>query len=447
MDLVRPPKLHDSRVRPAEMVMMDKLKDQIKARLRLEDIIGRTVELKRHGNYLTGFCPFHQNTNTPAFVVWPGSQTWRCFGACGEGGDIFSFVMKRDNLSFEEALEALAREAGIQQGGRGARVQGRIFQNRSPAPPPPCTPTRFAVDRQPRQAGWQSSLFSLCDQFAANLFAKAGERARCWLNQRGLADATLKRFGVGFNPASQQYGPHYIYSGITIPHYHRAEQTLWGVKIRLSQEGQSTWLQHWQRSNPGKPLPKKLPKYVSVKGTQQSLFNGDDLPADTVLICEGEFDVMLAWQDIRDLATPVSLGSATSRLSYQWIRYTLPTRRFLLALDADKAGHQSRRIWQGIVNERSLDVPLPSGQDLTDYYQSGHNLRDLLLPLLRSDQPSLDFPLAIRWPADAKIATIGGQWRQLSDRQIEATYANAEELKLCLEITRCIRGEETMPEE
>lgn len=179
-----------------------------------------------------------------------------------------------------------------------------------------------------------------------------------------------------------------------------------------------------------------------MKGTQQSLFNGDDLPADTVLICEGEFDVMLAWQEIRDLVIPVSLGSATSRLSYQWIRYTLPTRRFLLALDADKAGQQSRHIWQGIVNERGLDVPLPSGQDLTDYYQSGHNLRDLLLPLLQSDKSSLDFPLVIRWPAEAEIATIGGQWRRLPDGRIEATYANAEELKLCLEITRCIRSEE-----
>lgn len=145
--------------------------------------------------------------------------------------------------------------------------------------------------------------------------------------------------------------------------------------------------------------------------------------------------------------TPVSLGSATSRLSYQWIRYTLPTRRFLLALDADKAGRQSRRIWQGIVNERGLDVPLPSGQDLTDYYQSGHNLRDLLLPLLQADRPSLDFPLVIRWPAGAEIATIGGQWRRLPDGQIEATYANAEELKLCLEITRCIRSEVTTPGE
>lgn len=214
---------------------MDKLKDQIKARLKIEDIIGQTVELKRHGHYLTGFCSFHQNTNTPAFVVWPGSQTWRCFGTCAEGGDLFSFVMKRDNLSFEAALDALAREAGTTADRRPptAGRNSRVNDGRRSA-----VGGRFAADRQPRQADWQGSLLSLCDQLAPNLFTKAGEKARCWLNQRGLTDATLKRFRVGFNPASQRYGPHYVYSGITIPHDHRGEQTLWGVKIRLSQEAQ-----------------------------------------------------------------------------------------------------------------------------------------------------------------------------------------------------------------
>ncbi|MBE7557252.1 MAG: hypothetical protein HS126_39960 [Anaerolineales bacterium] len=209
-------------------------------------------------------------------------------------------MMKRDNLSFEEVLDTLAREANLSKNDHQPPTDRRMSPSEIQNPKSKIQ-NRLSADRQPRQADWQSSLLSLCDQLAANLFTKVGEKARCWLNQRGLADATLKRFRVGFNPASQQYGPHYVYSGITIPHYHRAEQTLWGVKIRLSQEGQSTWMQHWQRSNPGKPLPKKLPKYVSVKGTQQSLFNGDDLPADTVLICEGEFDVMLAWQEIRDL--------------------------------------------------------------------------------------------------------------------------------------------------
>ena len=212
-------------------------KAQIRAILKIEDIIGRTVELKRHGNYLTGFCPFHDNTNTPAFVVWPSSQTWRCFGACGEGGDLFSFVMKRDGLTFEEALESLAGAANLSKNDHRPPTADCRTSPSNIQHPTSKIRNRLTADRQPRQADWQGSLLSLCDHFAANLFATAGEDAHSWLNRRGLADTTLQRFRVGFNPISQRYGPHYVYGGITIPHYHRAVQTLWGVKIRLSKRG------------------------------------------------------------------------------------------------------------------------------------------------------------------------------------------------------------------
>ena len=82
--------------------------DQIKARLDIVDVVGQTVKLRRTGKNYIGFCPFHQNTRTPAFVVFPESQTWRCFGQCNEGGDLFSYVMKRDGLDFSEALKKLA---------------------------------------------------------------------------------------------------------------------------------------------------------------------------------------------------------------------------------------------------------------------------------------------------------------------------------------------------
>ena len=59
------------------------------------------------------FCPFHPNTKTPAFYVFPESQTWRCFGACAEGGDVFSFVMKKHGWDFKEALAELAKRAGV----------------------------------------------------------------------------------------------------------------------------------------------------------------------------------------------------------------------------------------------------------------------------------------------------------------------------------------------
>ena len=65
----------------------------------LVDVVQQTVKLKRAGKNYIGFCPFH-NTRTPSFVVFPETQTWRCFGQCNEGGDVFGYVMRRDNLDF-----------------------------------------------------------------------------------------------------------------------------------------------------------------------------------------------------------------------------------------------------------------------------------------------------------------------------------------------------------
>jgi len=88
--------------------------DEIKAQLDIVDIVSQSVKLRRTGKNYIGFCPFHANTRTPSFVVFPDSQTWRCFGACNEGGDMFSFVMKREGWDFGEALRYLADKAGVQ---------------------------------------------------------------------------------------------------------------------------------------------------------------------------------------------------------------------------------------------------------------------------------------------------------------------------------------------
>lgn len=89
--------------------------DEIKARINIVELVGETVKLRRSGRSYTGLCPFHVHTkNTPSFVVWPESGTWRCFGQCNEGGDIFKFMMKKENWGFREALEYLAGRAGVE---------------------------------------------------------------------------------------------------------------------------------------------------------------------------------------------------------------------------------------------------------------------------------------------------------------------------------------------
>lgn len=87
--------------------------NMIKSKTNWMEIYQKDVgQLKKSGKDWVGFCPFHHNVNTPSFVIFPDGG-WRCFGACGEGGDIISFVMKKENLDFARALVFLAEKAGI----------------------------------------------------------------------------------------------------------------------------------------------------------------------------------------------------------------------------------------------------------------------------------------------------------------------------------------------
>lgn len=88
--------------------------DDIKDRLEIVDIVSETVKLRKSGRTYIGLCPFHANTRTPSFVVWPETNTWKCFGACNTGGDVFTYIMKRDGLEFKEVLRELGRKVGIE---------------------------------------------------------------------------------------------------------------------------------------------------------------------------------------------------------------------------------------------------------------------------------------------------------------------------------------------
>ena len=82
--------------------------DEIKQRIDLVEFISRYTQLKKAGATYKGICPFHSE-RTPSFVVFPHTGTWHCFGSCGTGGDLFSFLMKKENLDFREALQILAQ--------------------------------------------------------------------------------------------------------------------------------------------------------------------------------------------------------------------------------------------------------------------------------------------------------------------------------------------------
>lgn len=87
--------------------------DDVKSKIDILDVIGQYVTLKKAGRNFKALCPFH-NEKTPSFVVYPDEGRWYCFGACHTGGDVFTFLMKKENIDFGEALRRLAQRAGVE---------------------------------------------------------------------------------------------------------------------------------------------------------------------------------------------------------------------------------------------------------------------------------------------------------------------------------------------
>src|SRR5678815_1466952 len=153
--------------------------DEIKSKIEITDLVSEAgVQLRHAGKNYTGFCPFHDNKHTPAFVVWPESGTWRCFGQCNEGGDIFKFVMKRENLEFKEAMQRLAARA---------RVEIKEYQRE--------TPQQKEAYENLRKLLEDAIVF-----YRSQLFANKDILAYL-REKRGLTDTTIETFGLGFAPA------------------------------------------------------------------------------------------------------------------------------------------------------------------------------------------------------------------------------------------------------
>ena len=156
--------------------------DEIKARIDIVDLVSETVQLRRSGKNYSGFCPFHSNTRTPAFVVFPDSGTWRCFGQCNEGGDIFKFVMKKEGWDFAEALRYLAERAGVQL-------------------KPPSPEEQSAEEEHDHLRTLLEEAVTFYRHQLLN--TPAGKAALEYLRQkRGLSDETLEAFGLGYAPHS-----------------------------------------------------------------------------------------------------------------------------------------------------------------------------------------------------------------------------------------------------
>ncbi|HEX9017894.1 MAG TPA: DNA primase [Anaerolineaceae bacterium] len=310
--------------------------DEIKARIDILDVVSESVQLRRTGKNYTGFCPFHPNSRTPAFVVFPDSGTWRCFGQCNEGGDIFKFVMKKEGWDFPQALRALAARAGVTL--------------------EPMTPEKQAEEDEHERL--RSLLEEAVTFYRHHLLqTPAGKTAFAYLEKRGLQPAAMETFGLGYAPDSWDALTRYF----TGKGYTTDELLEVGlVTERQSGEGVYDKFRHRImfpiRDGSGRMVgfggrilnPEDQPKFMNSPQTVlfdkgRLLFALDQArkairAQDQVVIVEGYLDVIALHQGgFANVVSP--MGTALTEDQLRMLKRL--TRRIILALDPDAAGQKA----------------------------------------------------------------------------------------------------------
>lgn len=305
--------------------------DEVKARLDIVDVVSGYVHLQKAGRNFKALCPFHHE-KTPSFVVFPETQTWRCFGACGEGGDLFSFVMKAEGWDFGEALRNLAKRAGVE-----------------------LTPLTAA---QQQRASENERLQGLIEE-AARFFhhqlleAPAAAGARDYVAGRGLRPETITAFQLGYAPDDWQQALQHL----QMLGYTQDEVVEAGIAIRNEQghvydrfrhrlmipirDGRGRTVGFGARALEKDAVPKYLNSPQGPLFDKGRLLYGLDMArraireTETAVIVEGYMDVMQAHQ--AGFANVVAqMGTAlTEDQLRQLSRYA---RHLILALDPDVAG-------------------------------------------------------------------------------------------------------------
>ena len=319
--------------------------DEIKARIDIVDLVSEAgVKLRHAGKNYTGFCPFHDNKHTPAFVVWPETGTWRCFGSCNEGGDIFKFVMKKEGIDFKEAIQKLAARAG---------VEIKEYKKESPE-------QREAYDNL-RKLLEDAVVF-----YRSHLFNNK-EILNYLREKRGLTDTTIETFGLGYAPIGYDNAlKHFVKRGYK-------DQELMDAGLLSMREHDLRTYDRFRnrimipiRDELGRIAgfgarivdPNDVPKFLNSPETpifsKGRLLYGLDRArkpiraVDQAVIVEGYLDVIALHQaGYENVVSP--MGTALTEDQLRLLKRF--TRRIVLALDPDTAGQKA--VMRGLEAARS----------------------------------------------------------------------------------------------
>jgi len=347
--------------------------DEVKQRTDIVEVVNQYAALKKAGRTFQALCPFHSEKH-PSFFVYPEQQSWHCFGACNTGGDVFSFIMKKEGIDFGEALRLLAQKAGV------------------------TIPSRFEPEagQEERERLYQANQATA--QYFHNLLLNSpvGEKARGYFASRGLSPKTIADFQLGFSLNSWDALKQYLVER----GYTESELLTAGLVIEAEAGGTHDRFRnrlmfpiHDIRGHivgfGARVLDDSLPKYLNSPQTlifdKSSCLYGINLAAvairqqNLVVIVEGYMDVITAHQNGFNNVV-ASMGTSITEKQVGTLKRL--TKNMALALDADAAGEDATL--RAIDYENTLEaevkvIILPGGKDPDGVIKEGAKIwRNLL---------------------------------------------------------------------
>lgn len=387
-------------------MITDEDKERVRQATDFVTLVSETVELKPRGQDYWGCCPFHQE-KSPSFKINPSTGLWHCFGACSEGGDVFSYVMKRENLDFPDAIRYLADKAGI------------------------TLSEEAHVSKGPRKNRLIECLTEAENYFHSMLMRGRGEgpeTARAYLSGRGFGAGVCKRWKLGYAPGRGALVAHLRKCGFTT-------QEMVAANLAVERNGRiSDWFYdrvmfpiHDEQGRTiafGGRITKKVenaPKYLNTRDT--TVFNKGkhlfayDVAKETIaaqseaIICEGYTDV-IAMHEAGFTNTVAALGTAFTSEHVKLIDRQR-ARKIICMFDGDAAGqHAAARAIKFIDKTTAafLCVVLPNNQDPMEFLaESG---AEKLRPILDSARPLMDFVFDAT-SAEFDLSVPGGRVKAL----------------------------------
>ena len=343
----------------------------IKSRIDLLALAGQHTFLKRvastGGGEWAGPCPFCGGRDRFHLQPQaPGGGRWLCRQCTGGRWQDGIALGQRlwPTLPFREVCERLS---GVRLESGSNRSGGNSRRAQVPAEPPAY---------QPPGADWQAQAHRAVETCARKLWEAEGAAAREYLNSRRLTDDTLRLWQVGFSPGAR-FGDLWVPRGVLLPCLAGGE--VWYLKVALL-PGDPVRCQGCQEKAPARrtcPHCGAVNKYRGVRGNRTAALYGADelLGAWGALFVEGEFDTLIAWQELHDVIAVCTLGSAANLPDLAtWGPYLLGLETILAVYDADEAGRKGLVALQELSSKVQVCLPPDGAKDLNEFVQGGGEL-------------------------------------------------------------------------